>query len=128
MLQKNLNLKIRSNMENDERGALKELQKNDKVRVHEFNKGCGFTIATNYTVKEKSEEQPVKATKANVDPTSALTNKVQKNFANLEKKTNLKTRLILNYIHTTPFHHVDMAQSKHTIPKKRFLRESFYPQ
>ena len=128
MLQKNLNLKIRSNMKNDERRALKELQKNDKVRVHEFNKGCGFTIATNYTVKEKSEEQPVKATKANVDPTSTLTNKVQKNFANLEKKTDLKIRLILNYIHTTPFHHVDMAQSKHTITKKRFLRESFYPQ
>ena len=102
MLQKNLNLKIRSNMKNDERRALKELQKNDKVKVHEFNKGCGFTNATNYTVKEKSEEQPVKATKANVDPTSTLTNKVQKNFANLEKKTDLKIRLILNYIHTTP--------------------------
>ena len=76
ILQKNLNLKIRSNLKKDERRALKELQKNDKIRVHEFDKGCGFAIVTNDTAKEKIEEQLGKATKAKIDPTSRLTNKI----------------------------------------------------
>ena len=42
ILQKNLNLKIISNLKKDERRALKKLQKNDKTRVHEFDNGCGF--------------------------------------------------------------------------------------
>ena len=82
ILQKNLNLKIRSKLTKDERKALKELQKDGKLRVYEFDKGCGFAIVT----KEKIEEQLGKATKAKTDPTSRLTNKIQKKFANLEKK------------------------------------------
>ena len=35
ILQKNLNLKIRSNLKKDEKMALKELQKDDQLRVHE---------------------------------------------------------------------------------------------
>ena len=54
ILQKNLNLKIKSNLKKDERRALKELQKNDKIRVHEFDKACGFVIVTNDTSKEKN--------------------------------------------------------------------------
>ena len=76
ILQKNLNLKIRSNLKKDERRALKELQKNDKIRVHKFDKGCGFAIVTNDTAKEKIEEQLGKATKAKIDPTRRLTNKI----------------------------------------------------
>ena len=86
ILQKNLNLKIRSNLKKDERRALKELQKNDKIRVHEFDKGCGFAIVTNDTAKEKIEEQLGKATKAKIDPTSRLTNKIQKNICKLKKE------------------------------------------
>ena len=86
ILQKNLNLKIRSNLKKDERRALKELQKNDKIRVHEFDKGCGFAIVTNDTAKEKVEEQLGKATKAKIDPTSRLTNKIQKKLCNLRKE------------------------------------------
>ena len=76
ILQKNLNLKIRNNLKKDERRALKELQKTDKIRAHEFDKGCGFAIVTNDTAKEKIEEQLGKATKAKIDPTSRLTNKI----------------------------------------------------
>ena len=94
ILQKNLNLKIRSNLKKDERRALKELQKNDKIRVHEFDKGCGFAIVTNDTAKEKVEDELGKETKAKIDLSNRLTNKIQKIFANLEKKTNLQTRLI----------------------------------
>ena len=55
ILQKNLNLKIRSNLKKDERRALKELRKKkDKIRLHEFDKGCGFAILTNDTAKEKN--------------------------------------------------------------------------
>ena len=53
ILRKNLNLKIRSNLARDKRRALKELQKDGKLRVHEFDKGCGFAIVTNDTAKEK---------------------------------------------------------------------------
>ena len=85
ILQKNLNLKIRSNLKKDERRALKELQKNDKIRVHEFDKGCGFAIVTDDTAKEKIEKLG-KATKAKIDPTSRLTNKIQKKLCNLRKE------------------------------------------
>ena len=40
ILQKNLNLKIKSNVPKDKRRLLKELQKNDKLRVNELDKGC----------------------------------------------------------------------------------------
>ena len=82
---------------------------------------------TNYLTKEKIEEQLDKATKAKIDPTSRLS-RFRKNFANLEKKTNLQTRLILNYIHPTPFHQVLMGQSKRKNRKKFFPCESLYPQ
>ena len=63
ILQKNLNLKIRSNLKKNEKRALKELQKKDKIRVHEFDKACGFAILTNDTAKEKIEEQLAKQQK-----------------------------------------------------------------
>ena len=78
ILQKNLNLKIRSNLKKDERRALKELQKNDKISVHEFDKSCWFAIVSNDTAKEKIEKQLGKATKVKTDPTSRLTNKIKK--------------------------------------------------
>ena len=86
ILWKNVNLKIRSNLTKGERSALKELQKDGKLRVHEFDKGCGFAIVTNDTAKETIEEQLGKATKAKIDPTSRLTNKIQKNLGKLRKE------------------------------------------
>ena len=88
ILHKNLNLKIRSNLKKDERRALKELQKKkkDRIRVHEFNKSCGFAIVTNDTAKEKIEEQLDKTTKVKIDPTSRLTNKIHKKLCKLRKE------------------------------------------
>ena len=93
ILQKNLNLKIRSNLKKDERTALNELQKNDKIRVHEFDKGSGFAIVTNDTVKEKIEEQLGKATKAKIDPTSRHTNKIQKKLCKLSKENKFTNKI-----------------------------------
>ena len=55
--------------------------------MHEFDKGCGFAIVTNDTAKEKIE-QLGKATKAKIDPTSRLTNKIQKKLRKDKKFTN----------------------------------------
>ena len=76
--QKNLNLRIRSNFTKAEGRALTELQKDDKLRAHEFDKGCGFAIITVGTAKEKIAEQLGKATKSKIDPTKNITNKIQK--------------------------------------------------
>ena len=54
--------------------------------MHEFDKGCGLAIVTNDTAKEKKEEQLGKATKAKRDPTSRLTNKIQKKLCKLRKE------------------------------------------
>ena len=86
ILQKNANLKIRSNLTKHEKRALKELQKDGKLRVHEFDKGCGFAIVTIDTAKAKIEEQLGKATKAKIDPTSRLTNYIQKKLCKLRKE------------------------------------------
>ena len=53
ILQKNVNMKIRSNLKKDERIALKELQKSDKIRVHEFDKGSELAILIDDTVKDR---------------------------------------------------------------------------
>ena len=94
--------------------------------MHKFDKGCGFAIVTNDKAKEKIEEQLENTTKAKIDPASRLTNKIQKKLCKLRKIKNLQTRLILNYIHPTPFHHVYMAQSKPPKQKKTFPCESLY--
>ena len=67
ILQKNLNLKIRSNLKKDEKRGIKRITKNDKTRAHEFDKCCGFAIMTNETAKEKIEEQLGKAAKAKMN-------------------------------------------------------------
>ena len=102
ILQKNLNLKIRSNLKKDERTALNELQKNDKIRVHEFEKGSGFAIVTNDTVKEKIEEQLGKATKAKIDPTSRLTNKIQKKLCKLRKENKFTNKIYFELYPSDP--------------------------
>ena len=42
--QKKLKLKVRSNLTKDERRALKELQRDNKLRVYELDKGCELAI------------------------------------------------------------------------------------
>ena len=84
MLAKN-NAKQRMYFWKYKRRALKELQKDGKRRLHELDKGCGFTTVTNDTVKEKIEEHLGKTTKAKIDPTSKLTNKIQKKLCKLTK-------------------------------------------
>ena len=97
--------------------------------MHEFDKACGFAILTNDTAKEKIEEQLGKATKAKIDPTSRLTNKIQKKLCKLRKENKFTNKtFILNYIHPTPFHHVYMAQSKRTNRKKTFPCDLLYLQ
>ena len=39
-VKKNQNLKIKNNFTKDERKALKKLQRNVKLRVHEFDESC----------------------------------------------------------------------------------------
>ena len=56
ILEKKLNLWTRSNLTKDERRVLKEMQRDDKLRVHEFDKGCGFAIVVDDTAKQKIEE------------------------------------------------------------------------
>ena len=97
--------------------------------MHEFDKACGFAILTNDTAKEKIEEQLGKATKAKIDPTSRLTNKIQKKLCKLRKENKFTNKtFILNCIHPTPFHHVYMAQSKRTNQKKTFPCDLLYLQ
>ena len=84
MLQKYVEV-IRSNLTENKRRTLKELQNNGKFRLQEFVKGCGLAIATDNTAKGKMEEQLSKSAKTKIDPTSRLTKRFRKNFANLEK-------------------------------------------
>ena len=83
-LKKNLKLNIQSNLTKDERRASKELQ---KLRVYEFDKGCGLAVVTNDMAKEKIEEQLGKATKAKLDPTSRVKSKIQKKTLQTYKRS-----------------------------------------
>ena len=120
ILQKNLNLKIRSNLKKDERRALKKLQKNDKIRVHEFDKGCEFAIVTNDTVKEKIEEQLGKETKARIDPTSRLTNKIQKRLCKLRKENKFTNKTYFELYPSDPIPPHLYGTIKACKPEKNF--------
>ena len=54
--------------------------------MHKFDKTCGFAIVTVDTAKEKIEEQLGNATKGKIDPTSRLTNKIQKKLCKFRKE------------------------------------------
>ena len=56
ILEKKLNFWIRSNLTKDDRRVLKELQRDDKLRVHEFDKGCEFAVVVDDTAKQKIEK------------------------------------------------------------------------
>ena len=89
------NLKIRRNRTKNEKKALNEIQRDDKLRVHEFDNGCGFAIVfvfANDTTKEKIEKQLGKVTKAKIDSTNRLTNKIHKKLCKLRKEK-LQARL-----------------------------------
>ena len=92
ILQKNFNLKIRSKLEKRWKRALKELHKIDTIRVHKVDKGCGFAIVTHDTIKEKIKEQLGKATKTKREPTSRLTNKIQKKHFKLRRENKFKNK------------------------------------
>ena len=96
--------------------------------MHEFDKGCGFAIVTNDTAKEKIEEQLGKATKAKIDPTSRLTNKIQKKLCKRRKENKFTNKAYFELYPSDPFHHVYMAQSDRTNQKKTFPCESLYLQ
>ena len=50
-------MKIRSNLTKDEKRALKESRKDDKLRAHEFDKGCGLAIVTDKKTKNRRTRQ-----------------------------------------------------------------------
>ena len=89
--------------------------------MYKFDKGCRFAIGTGDTAKEKIEEQLGKATKAKIDPANRLTQDSEKGC-----KCRKKIRLILNYIHLTPFYHVYIVQPKRTNQQIIFLCESIF--
>ena len=120
ILQKKLNLKIRSNLTKYERRALKKLQKDDKLRVQEFHKVFEFAIVTDDTAKDKIEEQLGKATKAKIDPTNRLTNKIQKKLCKLRKEKKFTDKTYFQLYPSDPFHHIYMAQSNRINRKKTF--------
>ena len=128
ILRKSLNLKIRSNLTEDERRALKELQKDGKLRAHEFDKGCGFAIVTNDMPKEKVEEQLCKATKAKLDPKSRLTNKIQKKLCKLRKENKFTKKTYFELYPSDPIPPRSYGTIKAHEPEKNFsiiLEEHF---
>ena len=73
-------------------------------------------------------EQLRKATKAKETQQVDSRTRFRQKFSNLEKKTNLQTKLILNYIHPTPFHLAYIAQSKRINQRVTFPCESLFLQ
>ena len=125
ILQKKLNLKIRSNLK---KKSIKRITKNDQIRVHEFDKGCGFAIVTNDTAKEKIEEQLGKATKAKIDPTSRLTNKIQKKLCKLRKENKFTNKTYFELYPSDPIPPRLYGTIKVHKPEKTFPCESLYLQ
>ena len=60
--------------------------------MHKVDKGCRFAIVTHDTIKEKIKEQLGKATKRKREPTSRLTNKIQKKHFKLRRENKFKNK------------------------------------
>ena len=96
--------------------------------MHEFDKGCGFAIVTNDTAKEKIEEQLGKATKAKIDPTSRLTNKIQKKLCNLRKENKFTNKTYQELCPSDPIPLRLYGTIKAHKPEKTFTCQSLYLQ
>ena len=94
ILKKNLNLKIKSNFTKEEQRTLNEIKRHDKIKVQEYDRGCGFAIVIDDTAKETIEEQLGKAAKAK-EPRNQLKVRHRKNFPNLGKRTHSETRKLI---------------------------------
>ena len=98
------------------------------LRVHEFDKSCGFAIVTIDTAKEKMEEQLGKATKGKIDPTSRLTNKIQKKLCKFRKENKFTNK---TYFELSPSDLIPprlYGQTKHIKQKKTFPCDSLFLQ
>ena len=89
---KNMNFKIRSNLTFEHRTALKELSQSTENKVYSYDKGTGFVILNNKDAIRKIEEQIGESVVSNTDPTTALTNQIQKHLATLRKQQKFETR------------------------------------
>ena len=98
------------------------------LRVHEFDKGCGFAIVTNDTAKEKIKEQLDKATKAKIDPTSRLTNKIQKKLCKLRKQNKFTNKTYFELYPSYPIPPPLYCAIKVHKPEKTFPCESLFLQ
>ena len=88
--------------------------------MHEFDKGCGFAIVTNDAAQEKIEEQLGKATKAKIDPTSRLTNKIQKKLFQLRKENKFTNKTYFELYPFSPIPPRLYGTIKAHKPKKNF--------
>ena len=95
--------------------------------MYELDKGCGFSIVTNDTAKEKIEELG-KATKAKIDPTSRLTNKIQKKLCNLRKENKFTNKTYYELYPSNPTPPRLYGTIKGHKPEQTFPCQSLYLQ
>ena len=91
-ISKNINFKIRNNLTFEKRTVLKELSESTENKVYSYDKAVVFEILNNKDAIRKIEEQIRGSVISNTDPTSALTNKIQKLLVTLHKQQTLETR------------------------------------
>ena len=91
-ISKNINFKIRNNLTFEQRTALKEISESTENKVYSYDKAVVFEILNNKDAIRKIEEQIRGSVISNTDPTSALTNKIQKLLVTLHKQQTLETR------------------------------------
>ena len=101
-ISKNINFKIRNNLPLEQRTALKELPERTENKIYSYDKAVVFEILNNKDAIRKIEEQIRGSVLSNTDPTSALTNKIQKPLATLHKQQKFETRTYFQLYFSDP--------------------------
>ena len=100
-----------------------EHEKNNKKMIK-----LECTNLTNDTAKENIEEQIGKATKAKIDPTSRITNKIQKKLCKLRKENKFTNNTYFELYPSDPIPPRLYGTIKTHKQEKTFPCESLHPQ
>ena len=93
LLSKYTKKKIPSNLNKEQRQALKELKEDSAAKIYNFDKGAGFVIMEKEEALQKIKEQIGDAKVCQKDPTSCLVRKFQGEISRLKKEEKIDKQL-----------------------------------
>ena len=88
--------KLPSNLNQEQKRALREMKKEEEIKVVQFDKGVGFAVLTNEDMKTKVTAELGDAKVIEKDPTTTIVKKIQQEVSRLHKEEKIDRKVFYN--------------------------------